>query len=239
MDALVVKNLYKRYGDREAVRDVSFTVKDGEVFGLIGPNGAGKTTTLRMISTLLGITSGSITVYGKDVATEPNEVRRMISYLPEDAGAYKDMTGRRYLQFIAGFFTDGDERERMIAHGIEIASLGDRIDSKVDSYSKGMMRRLLVARAIMVNPRFAILDEVTSGLDVVNAFEIRDIIRSLVKQGVSVLLSSHNMFEVDQLCDRIAMIDRGELILEGTPDELKKRFGVETVEEVFVKAVRG
>jgi len=239
MNALEVKGLCKRYGDRDAVKDVSFTVRDGEVFGLIGPNGAGKTTTLRMISTLLKITSGSITVYGKDVATEPNEVRKMISYLPEDAGAYKDLTGRRYLQFIAEFFAEGEERERMTERGMEIANLGERIDSKVDTYSKGMMRRLLVARAIMVNPRLAILDEVTSGLDVINAFDIRDIIRSLVKQGVSVLLSSHNMFEVDQLCDRIAMIDRGELILEGTPDELKKRFNVSTVEEVFVKAVKG
>ena len=239
MNALEVKGLCKRYGDRDAVKDVSFTVRDGEVFGLIGPNGAGKTTTLRMISTLLKITSGSITVYGKDVATEPNEVRKMISYLPEDAGAYKDLTGRRYLQFIAEFFAEGEERERMTERGMEIANLGERIDSKVDTYSKGMMRRLLVARAIMVNPRLAILDEVTSGLDVINAFDIRDIIRSLVKQGVSVLLSSHNMFEVDQLCDRIAMIDRGELILEGTPDELKKRFNVNTVEEVFVRAVKG
>jgi len=238
MDALIVKDLCKSYGDYEAVKGISFTVREGEIFGLIGPNGAGKTTTLRMISTLLKITSGSISVYGKDVATEPDEVRKIISYLPEDAGAYKDLTGRAYLKFIANFFADGEEAERMIQKGIEMTDLGDRIDSKVDSYSKGMMRRLLIARAIMPNPKFAILDEVTSGLDVVNAFEIRDIIRDIAKKGVSVLLSSHNMFEVDMLCDRVALVNNGEIILEGTPKELKEQFGVETVEEVFVKAVK-
>jgi len=239
MNALEVTDLCKRYGERDAVKNVSFTVKDGEVFGLIGPNGAGKTTTLRIISTLLKITSGSIKVYGKDVGTEPKEVRKIISYLPEDAGAYKDLTGRRYLSFIADFFAEGEERDKILERGIEIANLGDRIDSKVDTYSKGMMRRLLISRAIMTKPKLAILDEVTSGLDVVNAFEIRELIRELSKQGVSVLLSSHNMLEVDLLCDRVAMIDEGKLILEGTPEELKKRYGVDSVEQVFVKAVKG
>ena len=237
-NALVVRDLRKMYGDHEAVKGISFTVKEGEIFGLIGPNGAGKTTTLRMISTLLKITSGSITVYGKNVSTESDDVRKMISYLPEDAGAYKDLTGREYLRFIANFFADGDDAERMIESGVNIADLDDRIDSKVSTYSKGMMRRLLIARAIMPNPKFAILDEVTSGLDVINAFEIRDIIRGLAKRGVSVLLSSHNMFEVDMLCDRIALVNDGKIILEGVPKELKERFNVDTVEEVFVKAVK-
>lgn len=239
MDALVVKDLSKKYGDREAVKGISFTVKEGEVFGLIGHNGAGKTTTLRMISTLLSMSSGSIKVYGKDVKDEPNEVRKIISYLPEDAGAYKDLTGRQYLTFIADFFADGEERDAIVKRGMEIANLDDRIDSKVDSYSKGMMRRLLIARAVMTNPKLAILDEVTSGLDVVNAFDIRDLIKEMSKHGVSVILSSHNMFEVDLLCDRVAMINNGELILEGTPSELKERYNAATVEEVFVKAVRG
>jgi ABC-2 type transport system ATP-binding protein len=237
MDALVVNDLHKSYGDMEAVRGISFTVKEGEIFGLIGPNGAGKTTTLRMISTLLTITSGDIKVYGKDVRTEPNEVRKLISYLPEDAGAYKDLTGRRYLEFIANFFADGEEAQKMIDKGIEIADLGDRIDTKVDTYSKGMMRRLLIARAIMPNPKLAILDEVTSGLDVVNAYEIREIIRNVARNGTSVIISSHNMFEVELLCSRVAMINHGDMVLEGSPDELKKKYDAKNIEEVFVKAV--
>ena len=239
MDALELKDVRKSYGEREAVHGITLSVKEGEIFGLIGHNGAGKTTTLRMISTLLGITSGSISVFGHDVATEPEEVRKIISYLPEDAGAYKDLTGRAYLEFMASFFTTGAEKDALVAKGIELADLGERIDSKVDTYSKGMMRRLLIARAIMPNPRLAILDEVTSGLDVINAYEIREVIRSIASTGVTVVMSSHNMFEVDMLCDRVGLIDQGNLVLLGTPEELKERFSVDTLEEVFVKAVKG
>lgn len=239
MDALELNDVRKSYGEREAVHGISLSVKEGEIFGLIGHNGAGKTTTLRMISTLLGITSGTISVFGHDVATEPEEVRKIISYLPEDAGAYKDLTGRYYLEFMASFFTDGAEKDAMVARGIELADLGERIDSKVDTYSKGMMRRLLIARAIMPNPKLAIMDEVTSGLDVINAYEIREIIRSIASEGVTVVMSSHNMFEVDMLCDRVGLLDQGNLILLGTPGDLKSQFGVDTLEEVFVKAVKG
>lgn len=239
VDALVLNDVRKSYGEREAVHGISLRVKEGEIFGLIGHNGAGKTTTLRMISTILRITSGSISVYGHDVATEPEKVREIISYLPEDAGAYKDLTGRAYLEFISRFFKTGDEQKQMVERGIEMADLGDRIDSKVDTYSKGMMRRLLIARAIMASPKLAILDEVTSGLDVINAFEIREIIRKLAESGITVIMSSHNMFEVEMLCDRVGIIDQGNLILLGTPDELKEQYGVKTLEEVFVKAVKG
>lgn len=239
MDALELKDVRKSYGEREAVHGITLSVEEGEIFGLIGHNGAGKTTTLRMISTLLGITSGNIEVFGHDVATEPEEVRRIISYLPEDAGAYKDMTGRAYLEFMASFFTAGAEKDAMVARGIELADLGERIDSKVDTYSKGMMRRLLIARAIMPNPKLAIMDEVTSGLDVINAYEIREVIKSIASTGVTVVMSSHNMFEVDMLCDRVGLLDQGNLVLLGRPDDLKKQFGVDTLEEVFVKAVKG
>lgn len=238
-DALILEDVRKSYGNREAVHGISLNVREGEIFGLIGHNGAGKTTTLRMISTLLKITSGSIRVYGHDVSKEPEAVREIISYLPEDAGAYKDMTGRAYLEFIARFFGSGKEKDAMVEKGIALADLGDRIDSKVDTYSKGMMRRLLIARAIMPSPKLAIMDEVTSGLDVINAYEIREIIRDIAKSGVTVVMSSHNMFEVDMLCDRVGLIDQGNLVLLGTPAELKEQFGVDTLEEVFVKAVKG
>ena len=239
MDALAVNDVHKVFKETEAVKGVSFSVKEGEIFGLIGPNGAGKTTTLRMISTLLDISSGSITVNGKDVKTESEEVRKMISYLPEDAGAYKDLTGRAYLNFMADFFAQGDEKKAMVEKGISIAKLGDRIDSKIDTYSKGMKRRLLIARAIMFNPKLAIMDEVTSGLDVANAFEVREIIRNIAKSGTSVIISSHNMFEVELLCERVAMINKGQIVLEGTPKELLQKFEAENLEEVFMKVVRG
>ncbi|MCL2509524.1 MAG: ABC transporter ATP-binding protein [Methanomassiliicoccaceae archaeon] len=238
MESLVINDVHKTYGEHEAVKGISFSVEEGEVFGLIGPNGSGKTTTLRMISTLLKLTSGSITVCGHDVMTDSDEVRKVISYLPEDAGAYKGLTGRAYLKFMAGFFADGEEFDRMVSTGIELADLGDRIDSRIDTYSKGMARRLLIARAIMPSPKIAIMDEVTSGLDVVNAYEIREIIRNIAKKGVTVLLSSHNMFEVDMLCDKVAMINEGSLVLIGTPEELKKNYNAANLEEVFVRAVK-
>ncbi len=237
-DALVLNDVRKSYGNREAVHGISLTVQEGEIFGLIGHNGAGKTTTLRMISTLLRITSGTIEVYGHDVTKEPEKVRELISYLPEDAGAYKDLTGRKYLQFIANFFTGGDDNEAMVQRGIEIADLGDRIDSKVDTYSKGMMRRLLIARAIMTAPKLAIMDEVTSGLDVINAYEIREIIRKIAASGVTVVMSSHNMFEVEMLCDRVGLVDHGNLVLLGRPDDLKREHNAGSLEEVFVKVIK-
>jgi ABC-2 type transport system ATP-binding protein len=238
-DALVLKDVRKTYGQREAVHGVSLTVHEGEIFGLIGHNGAGKTTILRMISTILKITSGTIEVYGKDVDKDSDEVRKMISYLPEDAGAYKDLTGRGYLSFIANFFCTGAEHEKMVERGVELADLGDKIDYRIDTYSKGMMRRLLIARAIMTGPKLAILDEVTSGLDVINAYEIREVIRDISKLGVTVIMSSHNMFEVDMLCDRVGMIDQGNIIELGSPEELKQKYGKDTLEEVFVAAVKG
>ena len=238
-DALVLNDVHKSYGNREAVHGISLNVKEGEIFGLLGHNGAGKTTTLRMISTLLRITSGSSQVCGYDVATQPEKVREVISYLPEDAGAYKDLTGRAYLEFISKFYTTGEAQKEMVSRGIELADLDERIDSKVDTYSKGMMRRLLIARAVMPSPKIAIMDEITSGLDVINAYEIREVIRGIAKNGVTVIMSSHNMFEVEMLCDRVGMIDHGNLILLGTPDELKEKFGAKNLEEVFVRAVKG
>ncbi len=238
MYAIEVKDLVKSYGGITAVKGISFNVNEGEVFGLIGPNGAGKTTTLRILATLLEITSGSIKVYGNDLATKADEVRKIISYLPEDAGAYKNLTGRDYLEFIAAFFGESAEQKNMVGRGLKIARLDERIDDKVETYSKGMARRLLVARALMISPKVAILDELTSGLDVLNAQEVRRTVRETVKEGTTVLLSSHNMLEVELMCDRIALINDGKIIEMGTPAELKKKYDVTNIEEVFVRAVQ-
>jgi ABC-2 type transport system ATP-binding protein len=236
MTAVEVKNLVKNYGDLIAVKGISFDINEGEIFGLIGPNGAGKTTTLRIISTLLTITSGSITVLGVDLEKKPEMIRKIISYLPEDAGAYKNLTGKAYLEFITNFYKQ--EKAKMVEKGIEIADLGTRINDKVDTYSKGMKRRLLVGRALMTAPKFAILDEPTAGLDVNNAQEIRNIIKNTAKKGTIVLLSSHNMLEVEYLCDRIALIDNGLIVEEGKPLELKNKYNAKNIEEVFIKVVK-
>jgi len=237
MAAVIVKNLVKSYGEIQAVKGISFNISKGEIFGLIGPNGAGKTTTLRVLSTLLQINSGSVKILDIDLAKKPEEIRKIISYLPEDAGAYKNLTGRKYLEFIANFF-DSKENKKIITRGIKIADLGARIDDKVDTYSKGMKRRLLVGRALMTDPALAILDEPTSGLDVINAQEIRKIIKNISKGGTTVLLSSHNMLEVEFLCDRIALIADGVIIEEGIPKKLMEKYNASNIEEVFTEVVK-
>lgn len=237
MAVVEVKNLVKHYGTIEAVKGISFSVDKGEIFGLIGPNGAGKTTALRIVSTLLTITSGSVKIMDYDLKKKPGEIRKIISYLPEDAGAYKNLTGRKYLEFIANFFEQNNSQQ-MVSRGIEIADLGERINDKVDTYSKGMQRRLLVGRALMTDPKLAILDEPTSGLDVNNAQEIRRLIKNTAKQGTTVLLSSHNMLEVEFLCDKIALISDGIIVEEGTPETLMQKYNAKNIEEVFTKVVK-
>ncbi len=234
---VVVENLCKSYGEFRALKGISLVVHEGEVFGVIGPNGAGKTTALRILATLLQITSGKVTAFGRDLSQHPEEVRKVLSYLPEDAGAYKTLTGRDYLEFIADFFTENHRAKEMVNKGLEIADLGEKIDDKVETYSKGMTRRLLVARALMTQPRLAILDELTSGLDVVNAQEIRRIVKQAAKDGTTVLLSSHNMLEVELMCDRIVLINDGLIVEQGTPADLKQKYSATNIEEVFMKVV--
>jgi len=237
--ATEVKDLIKDYGGFRALKGISFEVNQEEIFGLIGPNAAGKTTALRVISTLLQITSGEVKVFGCDVIKEADKVRKRISYLPEEAGAYKNLSGRAYLKFMASFYSKNNEEEREIMErGIELAKLGKRLKNKVSTYSKGMSRRLLVARALMINPELAILDEPTSGLDVIISQEIRKIIKDFVKKGTTVLLSSHNMLEVEFLCDRIALINKGAIVETGTPQELKEKYNAKNIEEVFINAIR-
>jgi ABC-2 type transport system ATP-binding protein len=237
MAVVEVKNLVKNYGSIQAVKGISFNVNNSEIFGLIGPNGAGKTTVLRIISTLLTIDTGTIKIENLDVGKQPGEIRKIISYLPEDAGAYKNLSGKAYLNFIANFFSVKN-KEEIVQKGIEIADLEDRINDKVDTYSKGMKRRLLVGRALMINPKLAILDEPTSGLDVVNAQEVRNIIKNTTRDGTTVLLSSHNMLEVEFLCDRIALIDEGKIVEEGNPKSLMNKYNAKNIEEVFMKVVK-
>ena len=184
------------------------------------------------------ISSGSVKILDYDLTKEPNEIRKLISYLPEDAGAYKNLKGKEYLEFIARFFYEGKKTREMVEKGILIANLGDRINDRVDTYSKGMMRRLLVGRALMINPKLAILDEPTSGLDVINAQEIRKIIKNTAETGTTILLSSHNMLEVELLCDRIALIAEGKIVETGRPKDLMGKYNARNIEEVFTRVVK-
>jgi ABC-2 type transport system ATP-binding protein len=236
---LKVEHLKKRYGQLEAVKDVSFEVNEGEVFALIGPNGAGKTTTLRVVATLLTPSDGTVTLGGFDLKHHPEKFRERISYLPEEAGAYRNFKARQYLEFMARFYADTAEKEREFLQRAEsICGLGARLDDKVGTYSKGMVRKLLLARALMTRPALTILDEPTSGLDVINSLEVREIIKRYAKEGISVLLSSHNMLEIEYLSDRVALIDKGLILDSGTPAGLKEKYRAENLEVVFRSALR-
>jgi ABC-2 type transport system ATP-binding protein len=236
-DAIEVRDLTKHFGNIVALDGASFTVKDREIYGLIGPNGAGKTTTLRILSTLLNPSSGSAKIFGNEVMKNPEEIREIISYLPEEAGAYQNLSGYEYLSFMAGFYADDRESEgEMLKEAEIISGLGDRLDDRVKGYSKGMKRRLLLARALMMKPKLLILDEPTSGLDVVHAFHVREMIKDYAdRKGVTILLSSHNMLEVEFLCHRVALINEGKVIAEGTPGELKEKFNAENLEQAFME----
>lgn len=236
---LKVEGLKKSYGTKEALKGIDFEVQEGEIFALIGPNGAGKTTTLRIVSTLLSPSGGKVTLLGHDLKKEPEKIRENISYLPEEAGAYRNLKGTDYLKFMANFYTDTREKaEETVRRAEAIAELGSALNDKVGTYSKGMVRKLLLARALMTKPKMAILDEPTSGLDVINSLEVREIIKKFAKEGISVLLSSHNMLEIEFLSDRVALIDNGLILDAGTSQGLKDKYQAANLEVVFRSALR-
>jgi len=233
---LKVENLSKNYGEIKAVDSVSFELDKGEIFALVGPNGAGKSTVLKIVATILTPTGGDVFMGGEDITKNSNKIRENISYLPEEAGAYKNLSGRNYLKFMAAIYTDDHAKQKeYLKFAEEICGLGGRLKDKVKTYSKGMTRKLLLARTVMSRPKLAILDEPTSGLDVINAFEIRNIIKKLASEGMAVLLSSHNMLEIEYLSHRVALINKGKIKAIGTPQELKEENRAQNLEEVFVK----
>ncbi|HWQ18007.1 MAG TPA: ABC transporter ATP-binding protein [Sulfolobales archaeon] len=229
----------KSYGSREVLRGISFRVSPGEIYCLVGPNGAGKTTTLRIAATLAKPTSGIVRILGVDLREDRDlpSIRRRISYLPEEADVYSRLSGLEYLRFFAELY--GLDVEKALDIGIRISGLSiNDLRRRAGTYSKGMRRRLLIARVFMSEPRLAILDEPTSGLDVFSSLQVREAIKEYSKPtGSSVILSSHNMFEVEYLCDRVALINNGAIVGEGSVEEIKRITGAKNLEESFVSLV--
>ncbi len=237
--AVETVGLTKDFGNIHALKDFNLRIKKGQIFGLIGPNGAGKTTALRVISTLLLPTSGQAKVFDLDVVHDAGKVRKIITYLPDEAGAYRNLSGKEYLEFMGRFSArNRNELDEMVRQAADICGLGERLKDKAKTYSKGMKRRLLVARALMTKPRLAVLDEPASGLDVLHAYHVREIIKRYVREHeVTVLMSSHNMLEVEHICDQVTLINKGIIVAEGKPKELKERYESANLEEVFAKVV--
>ncbi len=206
-----------------AVDDVTFSVRDGELFGLLGPNAAGKTTTVKMLTTLLIPTSGTATVRGLDVVHDAQEVRRLISFIfGGERGLYWRLSGIDNLRYFASLYgLDPDKSRKRIPYLLELVGLKDRGEEKVEGYSRGMKQRLHVARTLLHDPGVLFLDEPTIGLDPVGAREFRQVILDLQSEKKTILLTTHYMFEADALCDRIAVINHGRIIALDTPSGLK------------------
>ena len=219
-----IKNLVKNYGNKNAVDDISFTIKEGEVVGFLGPNGAGKSTTMNIITGYLSATSGTVTVGGKDVFKEPLAVKRQIGFLPEQPPLYVDMTVYEYLCFVFDLKGCDFNKKEHLAEVMEKVKITDVKNRLIRNLSKGYKQRVGIAQAIIGNPKFIIFDEPTVGLDPVQIIEIRNLIRSLGKKH-TVILSTHILPEVQAICDRVIIINDGKLIANEKTADLNRVVG--------------
>lgn len=221
--AISIKNIKKSIGNREILKDISFSVEKSDIFGYLGPNGAGKTTTIRILLGLLRSDSGRIEVLGRDI--DRSETRKKIGFVLDLDGLYDNMTAAENLVFYSRIYgVTGDGKK--IARLAKIAGLADRIDDKVRTYSRGMRQRLALARAMVHDPDVLILDEPTSGVDPSGQIEIRQLLINIArKESKTIFLSSHNLDEVQRICNRIALIDRGEIKLYGELESLRRGMG--------------
>ena len=232
------QHLAKRFKKFEAVKDVTFTANQGEVFGLLGPNGAGKTTTLRMLSTIVNPTSGTATVNGYDIRTQKDAVRRHLGILVESAGLYAHSTTREHLRYVGNLHgLDGSGLENQIDYLINVLEMREFADRRAKGFSRGMVRKVVLGMALIHDPPNVIFDEPTQGLDVVSTRAVRGIIKRFKEEGRCVILSTHHMDEVERLCDRIAIVHRGEILAAGTPADLTAQYNTDNLETAFVEII--
>ena len=225
-DALVeTAKLTKRYGELVAVDDLDLSVHEGEIYGFLGPNGSGKTTTILMLLGLTEPSSGSARVVGHDPLREPIDVKRVVSYLPENVGFYNDLTGRQNLRYTGHLNSiPRDEAERRIDDLLDVVRITDAADRAVGGYSRGMRQRLGIADALLKQPRVVFLDDPTIGLDPEGIQELLDLVQTMSRdQSITIFLSSHILQQVQRICHRIGIMFRGRLVAEGTVEELSRR----------------
>lgn len=224
MSAVVVENLTKRFGDIYALRNVSFSVEENTSFGILGPNGAGKTTLIRILSTLLKPTSGRVLIMGRDALRNSREVRRLLGVVSHKSFLYGELTAIENLRFYASLY--GVEDEERLWNLLEFVGLEDRAYSQVRTFSRGMEQRLAIARALIHDPPILLLDEPTSGLDVQSRERVLALVRSLVEERrATVIITTHSLDEASMICERVAILSRGELRRIASPEELEKEFG--------------
>ncbi|AKB31860.1 ABC transporter, ATP-binding protein [Methanosarcina siciliae HI350] len=235
MKAIEVSHLIKKFGSLTALNDVSFSVGEGETFGFLGPNGAGKTTTIRILTGVSRPTSGTATIFGHDVEHDTIAARQSVGIVSENSNVYDDLTAWQNLMFSAELYHVGrKEREKKANELLRKFELYERRNDKVQGFSKGMKRRLTLAMGMVNSPRLIFLDEPTSGLDVQSNLIIREVISSLVREGVTVFLTTHNIEEANVMCDRVAIINKGNIVAVDTPESLKRTVrSVQSIEVAF------
>ena len=235
MFAIDVNHLSKRFGDFQAITDLSFSVQDGETFGFLGPNGAGKTTTIRILTGISSPSEGEASIFGLDIVKDTIAAKKMMGIVPETSNVYDDLSAWRNLMFSAELYGIAKNvREKRGQELLELFGLWARKDDKARGYSKGMKRRLTLAMGLINEPRLLFLDEPTSGLDVQSNLIIRDVIRDLNSRKVTVFLTTHNIEEANLVCDRVAIVNRGRIAAIDSPEKLKGTIqSVQSVEVAF------
>jgi ABC-2 type transport system ATP-binding protein len=229
------QHLTKNYGTLTALNDLSLRIQKGDIFGFIGPNGAGKTTTMRILVTLLEPTRGKAFINGLDVSKEGKKVRRTVGYMPDFMGVYDDLKVFEYLEFFAAAFGIERQKRKSIVEGVlELTDLQSKQAATVDSLSRGMQQRLGLARVLIHDPQVLILDEPASGLDPRARIEIRELLRELKRMGKTIMISSHILSELEEICDHIGIIEHGQLVFSGTMEEIRPRLGLHSKVRVKV-----
>ncbi len=234
-DIVVTRDLVKRYAGTLAVAGLDLAVAEGEIFGLVGPNGAGKTTTLRILATLLTATTGHAEVAGIDVRRNPDAARRVLGFMPDVFGVYDDMKVWEYLDFFARCYgIPADRRRRMIGDLLDLVDLGDKRDAYVQSLSRGMQQRLCLAHTLVHDPQVLLLDEPASGLDPRARVELRELLRELRSIGKTIVISSHILPELEELCTAVAIVDHGRVLAQGKVSDIERRLRFGAVLRVAV-----
>jgi ABC-2 type transport system ATP-binding protein len=221
---LEIKDLHKKYGRFYAVNGLNLSISEGEIFGFVGPNGAGKSTTMKIICGLLTATSGEIYVDGVDALQHNNRIKEKVGYMPDFFGVYDDLKVDEYLDFYASVYKiKVGNKKKMITDLLELVDLGHKREAYVDNLSRGMKQRLCLARSLIHNPRFLILDEPASGLDPRARVEMKNILRNLKDMGKTILISSHILSELAELCTSIGIIDNGKIVVSGSVSEIMQQ----------------
>ncbi len=221
---LEIKNLVKKYGKFTAVNDLNLTVPESSIFGFVGPNGAGKTTTMKIMSGLLKATSGNVMIDGIDVTKKPRALKENIGYMPDFFGVYDDLKVMEYMDFYAGtYYIPYEQREELINNLLEIVDLSHKKEDYVDGLSRGMKQRLCLARSLIHDPKLLILDEPASGLDPRARVEMKEVLKQLQTMGKTIIISSHILPELAEMCTEVGIIDQGHIVVQGTVQEIMKQ----------------